>query len=322
MLSRYNHLPSHKYADIEGTNLILEKNAGKPIRDYKIYGNSVIGEKGIESVGNKTKNLFDADKFVELVKKHGGTASYETIVEGRRCLNFPNYLFYHKDFSEVVNFEEGKQYTWSMDVKHAQGLATDNPDGVNTFYIGWVYDDEDYKSINIANSATNRGTTRKVREDALEFVNIKATSVAGRNVSQIGFSYGLSARWLIDLDSIQIEEGTSSTDYEPYGKYKIPIAVTSDNLSDITNIFLDEPLRKVGECADYIDYKNQQLVQNVEVVNSSETTSIEKSFASLANPIVTPMELPLITTNKFTNSLEVCTTTKPSNIKIQYYKKG
>ena len=100
------------------------------------------------------------------------------------------------------------------------------------------------------------------------------------------------------------------------------VLITSSLLHNPDLIFLDEPLRKVGECADYIDYKNQQLVQNVEVVNSSETTSIEKSFASLANPIVTQMELPLITTNKFTNSLEVCTTTKPSNIKIQYYKKG
>lgn len=323
MTSRYNYLPNYKYTDVEGTDIILEKSAGKPLRDYKVYGNSEKNGQKTESVGDKTKNLFNVEKFVELVKKYDSGMAKEMIVDGRRCIRFRNYNLYHKDFSEVANFEDGKQYIWSMDIKFGGQLTEENP-SIGSIFMGWIYDEEDYKSINIGSDVVSRGTIRYEKANYLEFntVSNKPVSSYGKNVSQIAFSFGTGAYWLIDLDSIQIEEGTSATDYEPFGKYKIPIAVTSDNSSDVTNIFLDEPLRKIGESADYIDFKNQKLVQKVEVVNSSETATIEESFASLANLIIRPIELPLITTNKFTNSLEVCTTTKPSNIKIQYYKKG
>lgn len=53
---------------------------------------------------------------------------------------------------------------------------------------------------------------------------------------------------------VQLEEGSSATEYE---EYKEPIA---------TNIYLDEPLRKVGDYADYIDFKNRQVVRRVGVI--------------------------------------------------------
>ncbi len=37
----------------------------------------------------------------------------------------------------------------------------------------------------------------------------------------------------------------------------------------ITNIYLEEPLRKIGNYVDYIDYKNQKLIKNVGVLNLS-----------------------------------------------------
>lgn len=52
------------------------------------------------------------------------------------------------------------------------------------------------------------------------------------------------------VENPQIEVG-SKTDYEPYVK---PV---------ITNIYLDEPLRKLGNHADYIDFKNQKVVRKV-----------------------------------------------------------
>lgn len=54
------------------------------------------------------------------------------------------------------------------------------------------------------------------------------------------------------ISGLQIEEGATATDYEPYHK---PIT---------TNIYLDEPLRKVGDYADYIDFENGKVVRNVE----------------------------------------------------------
>ena len=46
---------------------------------------------------------------------------------------------------------------------------------------------------------------------------------------------------------------------EHYGKYDIPIVVNDTT----THIYLDEPLRKVGNYADYIDFKHQKVVRNI-----------------------------------------------------------
>lgn len=52
---------------------------------------------------------------------------------------------------------------------------------------------------------------------------------------------------------IQIEYG-SATNYEPYVEPKT------------TNIYLNEPLRKIGDYADYIDFKNKKIVRYVKSI--------------------------------------------------------
>lgn len=52
---------------------------------------------------------------------------------------------------------------------------------------------------------------------------------------------------------------------ETIGKYKIPVKVSNAKNEITTNIYLDEPLRKVGEYADYIDFENKKLVRKVGV---------------------------------------------------------
>lgn len=66
----------------------------------------------------------------------------------------------------------------------------------------------------------------------------------------------------INLDEkIQIEEGEIATDYQPYVEPKI------------NNIYLDEPLRKVGNYSDYLDLVNKKVVRNItkKVFNGTET---------------------------------------------------
>lgn len=53
------------------------------------------------------------------------------------------------------------------------------------------------------------------------------------------------------IENIQIEEGTEETEFEPYVE---PIT---------TNIYLEEPLRKIGDYADYIDFKNQKVYRKI-----------------------------------------------------------
>lgn len=53
-----------------------------------------------------------------------------------------------------------------------------------------------------------------------------------------------------------------------YGKYKIPVKVNNT----ITNIYLDEPLRKMGSYLDYIDFKNKKCIRKIKelIFNGTE----------------------------------------------------
>jgi hypothetical protein len=68
---------------------------------------------------------------------------------------------------------------------------------------------------------------------------------------------------LVTISNIQIEEATAETGWEPYAE---PI---------VQNIFLDEPLRRIGKYADYIDFKKQKIVRNtfIRVYNGTITNS-------------------------------------------------
>lgn len=62
-----------------------------------------------------------------------------------------------------------------------------------------------------------------------------------------------------------LELGDTATEYEPYHE---PIT---------THIYLDEPLRKVGDYSDYIDFKKQKVVRNIKEItlNGSENWRLQ-----------------------------------------------
>ena len=71
-------------------------------------------------------------------------------------------------------------------------------------------------------------------------------------------------------DTIMFEKGSTCSEYEPY-------------IVKTHNIYLDEPLRKVGDTYDYIDFASKKVVRNVEVVDESATT-IETAYSALSEP--------------------------------------
>ena len=65
--------------------------------------------------------------------------------------------------------------------------------------------------------------------------------------STVGFKFYESAGTV--LGRIQIEEGEAVSEYESY-------------ISEIYNIYLDEPLRRIGDYSDYIDFINGKVIRN------------------------------------------------------------
>lgn len=79
----------------------------------------------------------------------------------------------------------------------------------------------------------------------------------------------------------QLEEGTTATIYEPYHE---PIT---------TNIYLDEPLRKVGDYADYVDLENGKVVRNITYERIDTVTTKSSTGLVFLSPI---SKKPLLTT--------------------------
>ena len=181
--------------------LTFEKSAGKKLKDYKIYGNSV--QNGtptpeapieVESVGDKTKNL--AEKLTNL--NSSGTSVTSTILL-KETSKFVN--------SSLIKVTPGKKYTLS---KTNQG---------NDFRYFW-FDTEPILS-----------QTQSIGGEYLLFNSTKYTITAPDTAQY------LFVRWSegYDAGNVQIEEGNSATEFEPYG-YKIPVTIQGKNLLDIPTI--------------------------------------------------------------------------------------
>ena len=87
-----------------------------------------------------------------------------------------------------------------------------------------------------------------------------------------------------------------------------------------TNIYLDEPLRKVGNYADYINFENKKIVRKVEVIDNTGLLTLEESLKGLEKPTEETIELPNILTLKGTNIITVDTTIEPSKMEVAYWR--
>lgn len=100
---------------------------------------------------------------------------------------------------------------------------------------------------------------------------------------------------------------TDTAVYEPY-------------IGETKHIYLNEPLRKVGDYADYIDFKNQKVMRQIEVLDDTGTKSIDESLGVISPPTEATITVPTLKTVKGTSIMSVNTSIQPSNIKTKYVK--
>ena len=99
--------------------------------------------------------------------------------------------------------------------------------------------------------------------------NTPITLTKNATITSLKQAYRDYSKEEVESFQIQVEEGSAATDYEPY---KAPI---------ITNIYLNEPLRKIGDYADYIDFENQKVIRNIiqqKVTQSSRVNNFYSGF--------------------------------------------
>ena len=170
-------------------------------------------------------------------------ADYTELEEdGRQCIRIKSHGEARAIFD--FTFKENTQYTISFDFKckydrSGISLSYDTP-----FFIFYTDGNIEYLTLSpIDNTWRKRVYTTK----------------ANKTISHIQQrSYDYRVYDYIDINTFQIAEGTDG-EYEPYIE---PVT---------TNIYLDEPLRKTGDYADYIDFKGNKVIRrNKEVIPKPE----------------------------------------------------
>ena len=225
----------------------------------KIYGSSLqngtptpTSPVEIESVGEKTKNLFDYDNT---------PAPYSPITKQNNGYKVSYGFIRFYTYQALTNYI-GETVTISFDL-------TTSEDGDFQIYqyqsngIGIRFTSVTEKMS--ANTATKITLTGKVEE--------LGTNKDYSKGEIIVYKKDYTGDYFVN--NIQFEKGSTATSYEPYG-YKVPITVSNGSDTKTTNIYLKEPLRKVGEYADYLDLTNKKVVRNTKEIVFNGTESWQK----------------------------------------------
>lgn len=222
----------------------------------------------IQSVGDKTNNLFDNNQTFSQGQYANGV--WENIMT--------------RVTTDYIETKTGQTLTIFTDLNDENKVALIN---YNLF-------DEN------KNWLGNRDTNG---EEAFSGVKQHTFTINLQNVKyiKITFRSSINATTNLSISSVQtsktqLEEGSTATDYEPYG-YKIPVNVTdTNNITTTTeNIYLAEPLRKIGDAdavklpsgytqLEYIESTGTQYIDTGVILTQEHSVEIEaKLMARVSN---------------------------------------
>ena len=221
---QYGLRPSPEFpSEIKDTGDLITKD------NCASYGNDACNNVGkyVVQVKATGKNIFDANGWYNWLRTF--TTQYVTkeTVDGIEAIRYQPKLTYNKPWMKG-NFKENTKYIFSYRAKGIVG--TDRSTGFR-----FIYTDGTTTICYVDNEATWKNYT---------------CASSGKTIDHLEMNYFYGQGCYFDINSMQLEEGTSVTAYEEYKE-------------KLTNIYLTEPLRKVGDNVDYIDYANGKVVRNI-----------------------------------------------------------
>ena len=241
----------------------------------------------IESVGDKTKNLFN----YKTASTYKGSFDNNGVFHATDNDNRDNLIY------KIQLYNNNTMVTNSSKNISITGTGTYRVTSPELIQSGTT-------RIRFANNGNSTEFSINCDIDGSQFVGQYASIVFTVDDATVGASV---------ISDIIFYVGNEPFDYEPYG-YKIPVIVGNTT----TNIYLDEPLRKVGNYADYLDFKNQKVFRNVIVNDDTGTQTIENSYTGTTDSSGTSISLPNIPTIKGTTIFEIDTNINASNMYIKY----
>lgn len=207
------------------------------------------------------KNLFDKSKSNSVNIREESATSYwgSLIFENKNVISMlkPNATYTISYDIECIKTPAGDNITINS---AAAGIAFYS--GISGYSQYFTYKSIQLEAGNTYHIEQTFTTDNKLYDSN---ANYKFIAAGNRYYDENNKAYYCT----VIIRNIQVEEGTTATSYEPYkGK-------------TTKHIYLDEPLRKVGDYADYIDFKNQKVVRNI-VEDSLYANAFYKKLSSVA----------------------------------------
>ena len=274
--------------------------------DYKVYGNSV--QDGTPSTENPIEIKSVGDLVTDEASEYYGKYDIPVNVRGKNIfsgltkgigLNTSNGSeVTNKDYSVSgyipVNFNVNTNY-----------LISGLPTTISTLIAAYNINKEF-----LGRTQSLRTSKKQITSD----IFINGTPQATGDVVYLRvmcYANNPAVETVDDIDGckIQLEIGDTATEYEPY------------NSGETKHIYLDEPLRKVGDYADYVDFENQKVIRQVEVLDDTGAKTIDESLGLLDTPTEEIITIPELTTLiSSVANVSTFTTIKPSNMEVTYYQ--
>lgn len=289
--------------------IVSDQLADIGLKQYKIFGNSVQNgtADNVQSVG---------DLVTDTSSGHYGKYDIPILINGK---NFFNKDLCNEDFiknematSSVTYYgiNLGKKllstltpnttYRVSADIECVDIPSSEYQ--ITSKYIGFVglHTEGNYKDIYCGGSDTTLEAGK-----TYHFLNTFTTPVdfdKGKYTLLVYWGYSRDSDGKQHLPTvvwrnIQFELGTAKTSFEPYE-------------SKTEHIYLDEPLRKTGDYADYIDFENKKVIRQT-----------DESLGVLPTPTEENITVPALTLfDSEKTSIFIKTTVEPSKLDITYYQ--
>ena len=239
-----------KEASAEGVPLTLNNcKKYKKMRDLKVYGNCF--QDGTPSPENPIEVQCVGELVTDESDVNYGKYRVPIICRGKN-------LFTLKNANATTQTINGITFTPLGDERiHMKGHLADTTKGARYELIGLyipikagVYRAVPYNYMNTWKLHVNYGLFYTGGSTNLQAIQGAQTVPADGHISylHITVSDGNTTEF-DDVIELQVEKSETVSDYEPYIE---PIT---------TNIFLDEPLRRLATYADYIDGKNDKVIR-------------------------------------------------------------
>ncbi len=230
-----------KTSEAEGDQIQLKNTYAGKLENYKIYGNTI--QDGTPTVENPVKINSVGEENNKITVKSCGK-NLISIQDMNIKYTNDYYLNIFPDNPKLL-LEENTTYTITFEYKV-------NFNSSSSIGCGIGYGDTHYRRdiIYMQNYENNMaGKFKYTFTTPLQFDESYGTPYLQLRLSR---TY-VKATIDVDIKNIQLEKSDTSSEFEPY----------RENLQTIS---LAEPLRKLGDVADYIDYKNGRVVRYIKKI--------------------------------------------------------